>query len=267
MRLFFEEIFRFPYKLITSSQYRKFLRFLLTKSGQKRFSTGKTSFNNLKLMYPDGRSFTFQYKEIFLENIYNFHTEKENPVILDCGANIGLSSIYFKQKYPGAIITAFEADPAIFEYLTLNLAENGFTDIQTVNKAVWINNNEIEIASEGADGASVFGDGNKIKVPAARLKEVIEKHCEIDFLKIDVEGAETEIIKDIADSLGNVRNIFIEYHSFIKMQQSLGKILEILEMNGFRYYICNEMIRKEPFINKTKNSSEFDTQLNIFAYK
>ena len=40
------------------------------------------------------------YKEIFVEEIYKFETTKSHPVILDCGANIGISTIYFKTIYP-----------------------------------------------------------------------------------------------------------------------------------------------------------------------
>ena len=49
---------------------------------------------------------------------YYFHTDKENPVIIDAGANIGDSMIYFKYLYPQATIYSFEPDVATFAYLS-----------------------------------------------------------------------------------------------------------------------------------------------------
>src|SRR5688572_8635835 len=59
----------------------------------------------------DGASFVASYSEIFKRGIYRFETPSESPQIIDCGANIGLSVIYFKRLFPAARITAFEADP------------------------------------------------------------------------------------------------------------------------------------------------------------
>ena len=88
------------------------------------------------------------------------------------------------------------------------------------------------------------------------------------MLKIDIEGAEIEVIKDCRDVLNKANNIFIEFHSFINRRQELDVILQILSANNFRYFMKQPMDRKIPFINKTnKNYPEIDLQLNIFAYK
>jgi FkbM family methyltransferase len=179
-----------------------------------------------------------------------------------------MSVIYFKRLYPKSKIKAFEADPIIKEYLQNNLSKNNINDVEIINSAVWVDFNGVEFFIEGADGGSVYGNGNanKVRVPSIRLKDFIEKETRIDMLKIDIEGAEYEIIKDCKDSLSRVQNIFIEYHSWNHNNQRLSEILSILENNGFRYYIENITKRNSPFINRAEQNP-MDLQLNIWGYR
>ena len=62
---------------------------------------------------PDGPSFYAGYREIFIQELYRFETSNPAPVIIDCGANCGLSVVYFKQLFPAAKIVAVEADPIV----------------------------------------------------------------------------------------------------------------------------------------------------------
>ena len=216
---------------------------------------------------PDIASFLGQFKEIFVEDIYKFASISKEPIIYDCGANIGMSCLYFKKLYPKAKIKAFEADSKIAKILKNNLLKNNMLDgIEIINSAVWIDNKGIEFASEGADGGSIYGNGNKMKMSSIRLKEYLEKEQKIDMLKIDIEGAEYEVLKDGKNSLKNVQNLFVEYHSWNNSEQKLSEILKIFEQNGFRYYIESLTHRKTPFINKGEDKN-MDLQLNIFGVK
>jgi FkbM family methyltransferase len=140
-------------------------------------------------------SFIWQFKEIFVDEIYKFNSKNEEPIIYDCGANIGMSCLYFKILYPKARIKAFEADPIITDVLKLNLARNGINDVEIINKAVWIDYNGVEFGRDGADGGSIYLMSNKIKVDSIRLKDFLDDELEIDFLKIDIEGAEVRGFK------------------------------------------------------------------------
>jgi FkbM family methyltransferase len=189
-------------------------------------------------------------------------------VIYDCGANVGTSCLYFKRLYPQAKIRAFEADPQIAQLLEKNLQANGITDVSVVSKAVWIDKQGIEIGLEGADGASVFSQGKKIRIPSVRLSQELQTEPYIDMLKIDIEGAETAVLEDCKDSLHQVGQIFIEYHAYLHQPQDLDKILHILTQNNFRYFIRDAQDRKSPFVaHQYKNNNGMDLQLNIFAYR
>lgn len=266
MRLFLEIVFRGLYKFFTNSNYRVFLKIVFLYGNKPRYSRIRIKFLNYNITLVDSLSFIWQFQEIFVDEIYKFNSRNNSPVIFDCGANVGTSCLYFKRIFPNSVIKAFEADPEIAKVLSSNLRNEN--DVQVINKAVWINNNGIEISLEGADAASIFGDENKVKVNSVRLKDLIEAEEKVDMLKIDIEGAEINVIKDCREILNKVENIFIEFHSFINHKQELDVILQILTENNFRYFVKQPLDRDIPFINKTnKNNTEMDLQLNIFAYK
>ena len=233
-----------------------------------RYNEGKFICNDQKIKFTDSSSFLFMYNEIFEKQIYNFKTNSNKPFIIDCGANIGLSIIYFKQLYPNATILGFEPDPGAFETLVYNIEQFHFSDVEVLEKGVWNSATTLRFFAEGADGGrvSLKSDKEKIKeIKTVRLKEYLNKH--IDFLKIDIEGAETTVLMDCADALNNIDRIFVEYHSFEERQQDLQDLLKVLCEAGFRYNIQHVGIfSPNPFIN-ISSYLKIDNQLNIFAYR
>ena len=266
MHLFYQLTSMGLYNFITNPRQRTFMKLALLYGGRQRYKKGKINFEGLKFVIPDYKSFLWQYKEIFTDENYKFSTDSETPVIYDCGANVGTSCSYFKRIYPNAIIKAFEADPEISEYLKENLNTNGFNDVEIIEKAVWINDGGVDLNIEGADGSSIFTEGEKQRVDSIRLKNLLDSETRVDMLKVDIEGAENDVIIDCGHSLKIVDNIFIEYHSYTNSRQKLSEILNVLEQNKFRYFIRNDSSRNMPLINKTnKSNPAMDLQLNIFG--
>ncbi|SFV56590.1 methyltransferase, FkbM family domain protein [hydrothermal vent metagenome] len=255
------------YHYMKNKNEREFIRLYDRWSHIGRYKrVDGVEFLSYRFDVPDLLSFIWQFKEHFVYEIYRFKSNTKTPTIYDCGANIGITSLYFKSIYPLAKIYAFEADPQIAKILQKNLSTNGIDDVDIIDAAVWIDDNGIKFAIEGADGGSIYGDGKKIEMRSVRLKEYLESEKHIDLLKIDIEGAEVEVLNDCKDSLSNIDNIFIEYHSWSNKKQNFSSILKILEESGFRYYIEDIKKRKTPFINKDRDKS-MDLQLNIFAYR
>ena len=233
------------------------------------FTTGTAQFFKQEFTFSHGPSFIHSVDELFAEDIYKFNTSSEKPYIIDCGANIGLSLYYFKKLYPNSKILAFEPDDSIFAILEKNVSgfpNNG--DIKLEKKAVWIENAQLEFFSEGALAGSLVTDfgkkNNIIKIEAVNFKEYLNQP--VDFLKIDIEGAENKLIFDLKGKLGNVKNLFLEYHGIVGETQNLGEILNLIKEEGFEYYIrlANETI-KYPFFNP--NPKGFNQQLNILCYR
>ena len=231
-----------------------------------RYVSTTTQFGGRQLEIIDVDSYFAMCEEIFEKKNYEFEANRGNPLIIDCGANIGMSIIFFKEMYPTCKIIAFEADEKVFNILQKNVESFGFKDIELHNRAVWSSETELDFYGEGSWGGRIPkpGDtGNIVKVKTLRLNNFLNQ--KIDFLKIDVEGAETEILRDCADKLDMVEHLFIEYHSHIKEKQTLQEILSIIHAAGFRYHLREASPRTTPFIDR--RTFGIDSQLDIFAYR
>ncbi len=236
---------------------------------RNRFEEFVTSFTDFNCTVIDKSSFLFMYDEIFEKEIYNFPCKSERPFIIDCGANIGLATIYLKKKFPNAEIIAFEPDPKIFTVLEKNIkSSNTSESVTCIQACLTKTEGNVTFYSDGADGGSMStpkNDSTSINVRALRLKNFIDKP--VDFLKIDIEGAEHEVLVDTIDKLHLVKNIFVEYHSFTDSEQKFDDILKILRLTGFRYYIEHIGIRSEkPYFSRNSDHN-MDLQINIYGYR
>ena len=237
-----------------------------------RYKTGRTKIFGFDFVFIDSASFVAQYEEIFNTQIYNFETANRQPYIIDCGSNVGVSVLFFKKVYPKAIIIAFEPDKKIFLALTQNIEESKCKEITLINKGIWNQQGTIFFNEEGADGGSILAHNTnsnasdkKVEIQTTSLRPYLDK--EVDFLKIDIEGAECTVLEDCADLLINVHRIFIEFHSQIDHEQRLDFILNILSRNGFRYYIQTEIIHNsQPYIERG-SINFYDNLISIYAYR
>ncbi|WP_034886447.1 FkbM family methyltransferase [Gillisia sp. JM1] len=244
---------------------------LWRKAGIKeiaRFVPLEKNFRGNKLYIHDIASFNLCNDELFQTEMYKFKASSPNPYIIDCGANLGMSVIYFKELYPEATIIAFEADDYIFSFLEKNIKSFGYKDVELINKAVWNCEDTLSFIVEGGAGGRIENEtinGIYKKVQTTSLKKYLQGK-KIDFLKIDIEGAEYEVIKDCEDELKNIDFLFIEYHSMPNIEQNLHNILEIVQNAGFKYHIKEAYTRRYPFVERDLNFG-MDLQLNIFCYK
>jgi len=212
----------------------------------------------------DGSSFYASYREIFLGELYRFPSANPAPRIVDCGANCGVSVVYFKQLFPAAKIIAVEADPAIFALLEWNVSHRELRDVTLINKAVAVGTQPVTFHREGADAGRIhtLADTKEhITVPVVSLDELL---CEpVDMLKIDIEGAETDVLCK-SERLQNVAQLMVEYHSFGDTPQALHELLSALASNGFRYYVQSQFCPARPLVDHSSHLG-MDLQLNIFG--
>lgn len=254
-------------KLILRSDYRRY-HFATEKLRRKsRYTHTTTNILGKEIELVDSASFLFMYKEIFEQQIYKFRAKNSEPFIIDCGANIGLSVLYFKTLYPKSQVVAFEPDIKVFKVLKSNIERFSLSGVNLINKAVWTSETNLEFMSDGSDGGRVIQleqDKEKYQVKTVRLRDYLSKP--VDFLKLDIEGSETEVIKDCQDLLANVDNLFVEYHSFANEPQSIYIILELLAAAGFRLHIHQIQPCPQPFYHLNIYSG-MDMILNIFAFR
>ncbi len=187
------------------------------------------------LRYADMHSFFYQVKQIFGERLYGFRSDDPAPRILDCGAHIGLASLFFKECYPAARIHAFEADAVLAELCRANFAAFGVPDIAVEAKAVWTHGGGVRFAGDRDDAGHVSETGQD--VPSVALKDLLAEP--VDLLKLDVEGAEFEVLASCGDALKQVRRMVIEVHAMHMDRAPVGKMLAHLENLGFRYTLAD----------------------------
>ncbi len=222
-------------------------------------------FDHPTLFY-DGHEFLHGITEIFIDEVYK-QSFPENANIIDCGANIGLSVIYVKRHCPTANIIAFEPDNKNYELLSKNIQSHNVTNVQLRKEAVWIEDTMISFREEGNMGSKIeqSKETGHLMVKAVRLKNFLQ--TKVDFLKLDIEGAEYLVLLDIKNELKNVNNLFVEYHGLFNQSEELIEIFNILRNAGFNFYIKEATsVYNHPFIAK-KTTNVYDVQLNIFCFR
>jgi FkbM family methyltransferase len=213
----------------------------------------------------DGFSFYWMYQEIFEDGVYDIRPDTLEPTIIDCGASYGVSALYFKARFPRCRIKAVEADPATFSLLSFNMRNHEHFGMELIHRAVAAESGLcIPFHCLGADAGRIHSgtqSAPSVLVKTICLDDLIDGPT--DFLKIDIEGAETDVLRS-SKKLDKVNQLFVEYHSFEDTNQSLGELLEILSDHGFRYYISTIFTPHRPFVEQQVNLG-MDLQLGISA--
>lgn len=234
-----------------------------------RYTLFKTNYLGFPVWVVDKSSFLYMCEEIIDRQIYQFQTDNPKPFIIDAGANIGLATLYFKLLFPQARIIAFEPDPKACAALRNNLTINETTNVEVIEKGLAKNAGTVKFYAEGADGGHIVNDVDKdqlITIETVRLSDYLQDQL-VDFLKIDIEGAELEVLEESAPYLKQVKRLFVEYHGLATNTKSLDRLLALLSEAGFSYYLETVGIAsKQPFI-KINTYAGFSNQINIFAYR
>lgn len=229
------------------------------------------SLNGQMYSAPDGHCFAHSFKEFFIRKTLDFESNVDSPFVLDCGANYGLFTSYIKTKYASARVIAFEPDPTAFSALNANCGS--ISDVTLLNAAVWDTSGTTQFVASGTDGghlekltysSSTNSVVNRTEVATVRLRDYLNE--KVDFLKIDIEGAEFEVLADCADRLLNVDKMFVEVHSFIKKKQRLGEFFTSLENAGFRVHVHSSSRSARPF-RKLEIHNRKDLRLNVFCWR
>jgi FkbM family methyltransferase len=204
-----------------------------------RYLPGRVTIDGLDLVYDDLLSLYMEYKHIFAWGIYDFSPRGRRPRILDCGSHLGLSVLRFKRLEPACRVTAFEPDATVLGRLRQNLQQNAVVDVEIVPAALAGARGTGHFVGDGADGGRLAGPAyappSACEVPTVPLADYLAEP--VDFLKMNIEGAECEVLLAAADRLHNVRQMVVEYHGFPECGQRLHEVLALLDACGFRYLV------------------------------
>jgi len=206
-----------------------------------RFTPGVIRMLDYELEYADLLSLCPQWLDIFVHGSLAFQPASPAPRILDCGSNVGLASLFFRRRYPGARITAYEADPALCAMTKRNLERNGAAGVDVVHAALWTAGGHVTFRAEGSDSGMIDGlsgavPGEAVTVPSLRLREVLERE-RVDLLKLDIEGAEGAVLADCEPVLDRVNALVMDLHEFDPADRQAPRVFELLTRCGFVYAV------------------------------
>lgn len=188
------------------------------------------------------------------KNLYNLEGVilPENGIVVDIGANVGGISFYFAKKYPDCVIYAYEPHPVNYANLLKGIEKNGFTNIKPFNLAVFDEAEvemEIYLDPENSGASSLFyPNENAASIETTTLDLIIKQNNleHIDYLKLDCEGSEFEIM-ETSNALNHgtirVENMFTEIHKFRQVEGDkniialLERIKRFPNVGGFMFFV------------------------------
>jgi FkbM family methyltransferase len=209
------------------------------------------------------------HREIFVDLSYYFDAQRSDPFILDGGSNIGMSVLFFKALYPKARVLAFEPARPAHRLLVGNMERNGLLGVEVHNAALGRRNGEVAFFDD-VDDVSTFGTSTRQErlpnarestVPQRRLSDFVTQR--VDLLKLDIEGAEDEVLDDLIDSraIDRIDQLVVEYHHLINPSRDfVGAFLERLRGEGFLY----QLSARERIFRRTGTNLSFQDVL-VFA--
>lgn len=181
--------------------------------------------------------------QVFIERSYNIRPEAEPTTIIDAGANIGLSSIYFANEYPNAKVIAIEPEESNYRLLEENVAH--YSNILPMQKAL-SNQKELLNVMDGGAGNWGFTTSKqesqqtalrKNVVESVTIPEIMETYAIkwIDIMKIDIEGYEKELFSsDYQEWLPYCKMLVIELHDWMKLGCSTN-FFKAISQYDFRF--------------------------------
>lgn len=185
----------------------------------------------------------FIFNEVFVQLEYPWKPQCETPRVIDLGGDIaGFSVLYWKSLAPRARITLVEANPSTAAILSENLKRKGLQDVEVINAAVAEREGKttLHVHKPGGYHPSDFIGArtnleptwyHTVSVPTIKPSKLIGEE-QIDLLKVDVEGAEGEVFRELAVSgkIGQIDEVIMEFHNDPRNPtNSLLEVLQILE--------------------------------------
>lgn len=232
----FRLIFKFGQILTVLSLSSAIKYLILRLTNHRGIRTIKTKvFGKVYLRF--GSTDVHVFDQILIQGEFNTVNLDKVETIIDAGSNIGLSTIYFNQKYSNAKIFSIEPEKGNLEILKLNLSN--LKDILIIDKALWSHNKRLSINDRGTGhwGFKVTENNQEIKeelIDGISVENLMKQYNVkmIDVFKMDIEGSEREIFSMNFDYwLPRTRLLLVEVHDYINPEASKAVFRAILKYN------------------------------------
>ena len=246
---FFKYIYYFIYNLIKNKQFIIITPGLLGIILKKIIIFDRINKNFFSIKIRDKYD-TITLFEIFAEDFYNIRSlnifnkinlvlsnmEKNNftPLIIDCGANIGCSSIYFNKMIKNSKIINIEPEEKNFSLLEYNCK----TDVyENINSAISSKNINYSLENNYNDNRAFKVkenlNGDKKSITVNQILQNKESNFKPFLIKFDIEGFEKDVFAGNLDWIDKFKIIIIEIHDWMLPEENCSEnfIKAISNMN------------------------------------
>src|SRR3989338_6191414 len=179
--------------------------------------------------------------EVLLNDEYRLKKLKHNSVIVDVGANIGLVSLLASKRFKAKKIISYEPCENNFKFLKKNIDENNCHNVILNKFAVSNKQGQIKLYLHGSATHSINtkkpGKNFEI-VNMTTLDKSLKSEKNIDLLKIDVEGAELDVLKGATNTLKKTKQIILEWTNLCSHEE----IIDILKKNKFEVEVKDNLV-------------------------
>jgi FkbM family methyltransferase len=192
----------------------------------------------------------FPQTDRLLETYHSMISVGKKVLIIDCGANIGLASLYFAKVFKEALIVAIEPDPLNFEMLKLNTASLG-ERITYINGAIWGDSSNLKIANPASGSASfrVNSIDEKDDADSYISGYTINQICEVVgidspfIVKLDIEGSQKQLFSSNTEWVGGSHLITLELDDWLLPWAGTSRpFFKVMSKYPFDYLLGGESI-------------------------
>jgi FkbM family methyltransferase len=213
---------------------------LLLVSQKKRIGrVRKVRFHGgVQLCYRLNKGDLHGIREVWFDEAYRLPFDDPQGILLDLGANIGLTSVWLAKRYPIERVIAVEPDESNAMLARRNLELNGIEG-EVLEAAVGPHNGTGKFESSQISNLGKLSDKGK-EVVMVTVDAILEKYActRIGLSKIDIEGGEQQLFDGPLDWLSRIDAIIIEFHPPLV---EYSRIIKNIESRHFKY-ICSNSV-------------------------
>jgi FkbM family methyltransferase len=195
---------------------------------------------DIKIRYRLNKGDLHSIREIWFQEAYHLPFDgPQSGVLLDLGANIGMTSVWLAKKFPFQQVIAVEPDPNNVALLRQNLDLNGIAN-QVLQAAIGPMEGTGRFAPSELSNLGKLTESGALSVPIITVEAVINKFKlpNIALLKIDIEGGERELFDGPTDWLTRTETVIIEFHPTVDQFRIIG----VLRSRGFQHIPSHSLI-------------------------
>lgn len=189
-----------------------------------------------------------QVQDYLTKRYVEILTEGMLPIIIDGGANIGLTACIFANQYPDAQIIAVEPNEPNYNLAKINCSP--YLNIQLIQAAIWDCNEALEVIDPASDEWSYQFQPSKDNhslnyVHGLTIDEILSKKSNaiLFLLKLDIEGAEARVLRDKGQWWASTPALLVEPHDYREGQSNcIGGIMVQPSYQTGNVFICGESL-------------------------